>query len=342
MPSASVYRVRASFLSLLSWKLEEIWKPRIMYAPPLTTRWLPTMHCKQQIKLSINQASRKSTILSINEYFCKSYLIIFVRFKITAIQSVRTVEAFNILKLAGTPKKKLQVDNLLSWAELISSSIFFDQPLLPFVLPGFLWSVNIFPDMTVLFGRRYYQSGPDWHQILFSVRTRTGGKFYFQCELKWILMADYVVAWSVQQWLIVVNITLAILLQTFNEWPILPVALMLHNRDIRNCSKKFAISRSAKNDKCDWRRSGIFFFFFSNNAHILLRVMSCMAEVHEVPGTTVELLTDLPIDRLGRWSAVILDEIGVLSVCHCICTSAFGSLQSTVKLQFTKMSVTKK
>jgi len=36
----------------------------------------------------------------------------------------------------------------------------------------------------------------------------------------------------------------------------------------------------------------MFFFFFSNNAHILLRVMSCMAEVHEVPGTTVELLLE--------------------------------------------------
>jgi len=34
------------------------------------------------------------------------------------------------------------------------------------------------------------------------------------------------------------------------------------------------------------------FFFFSNNAHILLRVMSCMAEVHEVLGTTVELQTE--------------------------------------------------
>jgi len=29
---------------------------------------------------------------------------------------------------------------------------------------------------------------------------------------------------------------------------------------------------------CSWF---LFFFFFSNNAHILLQVMSCMAEVHE-------------------------------------------------------------
>jgi len=32
-------------------------------------------------------------------------------------------------------------------------------------------------------GRRY-QSRPNWHQILFSVQTWTGGKFYFQRKLK--------------------------------------------------------------------------------------------------------------------------------------------------------------
>ena len=32
-----------------------------------------------------------------------------------------------------------------------------------------------------------------------------------------------------------------------------------------------------------------FFFIFPSNAQILLRVMSCMAGVHEVSGTTAEL-----------------------------------------------------